>query len=92
MKRCPLIGRIVEHPSGCDGCDGCREAEERRQRREDEQADAGMDARRERGIFAERDRLREALERIQTMIEGAPLRSEGRKAKAFGVSTLHKSH
>jgi len=45
-----------------------------------------------RGIFAERDRLREALERIQTMIEGAPLRSEGRKAKAFGVSTLHKSH
>lgn len=67
MKRCPLIGRIVEHPSGCDGCDGCREAEERRQRREDEQADAGMDARRERGIFAERDRLREALERIQTM-------------------------
>lgn len=49
MKRCPLIGRIVEHPSGCDGCDGCREAEERRQRRAEEQADAGMDARRDRG-------------------------------------------
>lgn len=49
MKRCPLIGRIVEHPSECDGCDGCREAEERRQRRAEEQADAGMDARRDRG-------------------------------------------